>query len=129
MKKVETKVQRCVPSVQAALLCSAFCAAVTISGSSNAETLSNRHQLSGCAQQSAPVVIPYATHRTAQLGLPADLSNGFSVRELSGGERTVQTRAFGDAQTLNGQIRHRIVVDQRNRAGAIHLSVTDVNRC
>lgn len=57
-----------------------------------AETFSNRHHLSDCGVQSAPVVIPYADARTVRLGLPADLGGRARIEEIHGYEEETRLR-------------------------------------
>lgn len=57
-----------------------------------AETLSNRHHLSGCISQNAPVVIPYADARTVRLGLPADVDGRAEIAEIYGYDEETRLR-------------------------------------
>lgn len=56
------------------------------------QTLSNRHHLSGCSAQSAPIVIPYADFRTVRLGLPADLEGRAQIAEIYGHDEETRLR-------------------------------------
>lgn len=58
----------------------------------SSETLSNRHHLSGCVDQSSPVVIPYANVRTVRLGLPADVDGRARVAEIYGYDEETRLR-------------------------------------
>jgi hypothetical protein len=66
--------------------------AVTMAAQSMADTFSNRHHLSGCTDQSAPVIIPYADARTVRLGLPADLEGRSRITEIYGYEEDTRLR-------------------------------------
>lgn len=57
-----------------------------------ADSLSNRHHLSGCTQQSAPVVIPHADARTVRLGLPADVGATVDIQEIYGWDEETRLR-------------------------------------
>ncbi|MEO0385105.1 MAG: hypothetical protein AAF234_16290 [Pseudomonadota bacterium] len=57
-----------------------------------AESLSNRHHLSGCTQQSSPVVIPHADARTVHLGLPADVGASVGIQEVYGWDEETRLR-------------------------------------
>lgn len=57
-----------------------------------AQTLSNRHQLSGCTAQSEPIIIPYADYRSVRLGLPADLDGRVRIHELHGYDEETRLR-------------------------------------
>lgn len=63
-----------------------------LGGAAFADTLSNRHHLSDCTVQSAPVVIPYADVRTVRLGLPADLDGRTRIEEVYGYEEETRLR-------------------------------------
>ena len=57
------------------LLTATLCTVPLGLGQAAAETISNRHHLSPCATQSAPIIIPHADARTVRLGLPAEVGN------------------------------------------------------
>lgn len=57
-----------------------------------ADSLSNRHHLSGCTQQSAPVVIPHADAQTVRLGLPADVGATVDIQEVYGWDEETRLR-------------------------------------
>lgn len=76
-----------------AFLTASVMASITVMPISvGAESYSNRHHLSGCTRQSAPVIIPYANHRTVQLGLPADVGGNIEITELYGVEEETRLR-------------------------------------
>lgn len=93
----------------------AYCLALTLctlltSAPAVGQAVSNRHQLSACAQQSAPVVVPHADWRTVRLGLPAEPGLGAQIDEIVGAQ----------AQTLVRPLRRGgVLVD--DRAGVISL--------
>ena len=57
-----------------------------------AESYSNRHQLTDCTAQSAPVVIPFADARTVRLGLPADLDGQPRIDQIYGYDEETRLR-------------------------------------
>lgn len=67
-------------------------AAAFVASDGAAESLSNRHHLSNCTQQSAPVVIPYADARTVRLGLPADVGATVDIQEVYGWDEETRLR-------------------------------------
>ncbi len=75
--------------------------AILLPATASAETYSNRHHLSGCTDQSVPVVIPYATHRTVQLGLPADIRGDVQITELYGFDEETRLRLRPRGLVLN----------------------------
>ena len=82
-----------------------FLASGLVASSAWADTLSNRHHLSGCAVQSAPIIIPHANVRTVQLGLPADLHGNGTISQVEGfrvRERGQRGRG-GFTRTQSGQ--------------------------
>lgn len=66
--------------------------ALGLAGPVSAETFSNRHHLSDCTAQSAPVVIPYADARTVRLGLPADIGGQARIAEIYGYDEETRLR-------------------------------------
>ncbi|MFN3169110.1 MAG: hypothetical protein ACE37E_00270 [Hyphomicrobiales bacterium] len=68
-----------------------------------AESLSNRHHLSNCTQQSAPVVIPYADARTVRLGLPADVGPSANIQQIYGWDEETGLRLRRQGVSLQSQ--------------------------
>lgn len=76
------------------LILSALMIVVTVAFAANAsaESFSNRHHLSGCTVQSAPVVIPFADVRTVRLGLPTDLDGLPRIDQIYGYDEETRLR-------------------------------------
>jgi hypothetical protein len=65
-----------------------------------ADSLSNRHHLSGCTQQSAPVVLPHADARTVRLGLPANVGASVDIQEVYGWDEETRLRLRRQGLTI-----------------------------
>lgn len=104
--------KRIVPSTFGTLLLVA-----SLATPATAQALSNRHHLSGCTAQSAPVVIPYTDVRTVRLGLPAD---------IGGQARIVKIHGYDEEARL--QLRQR-GISVRTQGGGATLVMPHQNGC
>lgn len=87
------------------LILSALILVLTTAFGANATagSFSNRHHLSGCTAQSAPVVIPFADVRTVRLGLPADLDGQPRIDQIYGYDEETRLRLRRRGVSLHTQ--------------------------
>lgn len=87
------------------LILSALILVLTTAFGANAAagSFSNRHHLSGCTAQSAPVVIPFADVRTVRLGLPADLDGQPRIDQIYGYDEETRLRLRRRGVSLHSQ--------------------------